>query len=44
MVSLKVNGNAVATGEVQAGNGTSRSMAGNGIFLVMSGTAGYVHI
>ncbi|EAA9883803.1 phage tail protein [Salmonella enterica subsp. enterica serovar Muenster] len=29
MVSLKVNGNAVATGEVQAGNGTSR-MAGNG--------------
>ncbi|EBH3649625.1 phage tail protein [Salmonella enterica] len=28
MVSLKVNGNAVATGEVQAGNGTSR-MAGN---------------
>ncbi|EDZ0362215.1 phage tail protein, partial [Salmonella enterica subsp. enterica] len=29
MVSLKVNGNAVATGEVQAGNGASR-MAGNG--------------
>ncbi|EGB4301913.1 phage tail protein [Salmonella enterica] len=29
MVSLKVNGNAVATGEVQAGNGTSR-MVGNG--------------
>ncbi|EBV7178895.1 phage tail protein, partial [Salmonella enterica subsp. enterica serovar Thompson] len=29
MISLKVNGNAVATGEVQAGNGTSR-MAGNG--------------
>ncbi|EDY0803821.1 phage tail protein [Salmonella enterica subsp. arizonae serovar 62:z4,z23:-] len=29
MVPLKVNGNAVATGEVQAGNGTSR-MAGNG--------------
>ncbi|HDC1768390.1 TPA: phage tail protein [Salmonella enterica] len=29
MVSLKVNGNAVATGEVQAGNGTSR-MGGNG--------------
>ncbi|MIY22641.1 phage tail protein [Salmonella enterica subsp. enterica] len=29
MVSLKVNGNAVATGEVQAGNGSSR-MAGNG--------------
>ncbi|WP_079917276.1 phage tail protein [Salmonella enterica] len=29
MVSLKVNGNAVATGEVQAGNGTSR-MADNG--------------
>ncbi|EEE2268187.1 phage tail protein, partial [Salmonella enterica subsp. houtenae] len=29
MVSLKVNGNVVATGEVQAGNGASR-MAGNG--------------
>lgn len=29
MISLKVNGNAVATGEVQAGNGTSR-MVGNG--------------
>ncbi|EDL6849167.1 phage tail protein [Salmonella enterica subsp. enterica serovar Tennessee] len=29
MVSLKVNGNAVATGEVQAGNGASR-MVGNG--------------
>ncbi|EBR9639780.1 phage tail protein [Salmonella enterica subsp. enterica serovar Schwarzengrund] len=29
MVPLKVNGNAVATGEVQAGNGSSR-MAGNG--------------
>ncbi|ECA7460447.1 phage tail protein [Salmonella enterica subsp. enterica serovar Bareilly] len=29
MVSLKVNGNAVATGEVQTGNGASR-MAGNG--------------
>ncbi|EEC1079997.1 phage tail protein [Salmonella enterica subsp. enterica] len=29
MTNLKVNGNAVATGEVQAGNGTSR-MAGNG--------------
>ncbi|EAO9870187.1 phage tail protein [Salmonella enterica subsp. enterica] len=29
MVSLKVNGNAVATGEVQAGNGSSR-MTNNG--------------
>ncbi|EDJ8500967.1 phage tail protein [Salmonella enterica] len=29
MISLKVNGNAVATGEVQAGNGSSR-MTNNG--------------
>ncbi|HFG0546997.1 TPA: phage tail protein, partial [Salmonella enterica] len=32
MVSLKVNGNAVATGEVQAGNGTSRMVNNGDIF------------
>ncbi|EJX4185393.1 phage tail protein [Salmonella enterica] len=32
MVSLKVNGNAVATGEVQAGNGSSRMVNNGDIF------------
>lgn len=32
MVSLKVNGNAVATGEVQAGNGSSRMTSNGDIF------------
>ncbi|WP_232807990.1 hypothetical protein [Salmonella enterica] len=40
MVSLKVNGNAVATGEVQAGNGSSRMTNNGDIFGSVWGIAG----